>query len=33
MKVLRDDPRHAASFAQLLTLVGLDDEAVRSYKK
>jgi DNA-binding winged helix-turn-helix (wHTH) protein/TolB-like protein/Tfp pilus assembly protein PilF len=33
MKVLREDPRHAASFAQLLTLVGLDDEAVRTYKK
>jgi DNA-binding winged helix-turn-helix (wHTH) protein/TolB-like protein/Tfp pilus assembly protein PilF len=33
MKVLREDPRHAASFAQLLTLVGLDDDAVKSYKK
>ncbi len=33
MKVLRNDPRHAASFAQLLQLVGLDDAAVKSYKK
>jgi len=33
MKVLRDDPRHAARFEELLTLVGLDEAAVRSYKK
>ena len=33
MQVLREDPRHAASFAELLTLVGLDDAAVKSYKK
>ena len=33
MKVLRDDPRHAGRFKELLTLVGLDDAAVRSYKK
>ncbi len=33
MKVLRDDPRHAASIAELLTLVGLDDVAVKAYKK
>ncbi len=33
LDVLRNDPRHASSFAQLLKLVGLDDEAVRSYKR
>lgn len=33
MKVLRDDPRHAGSYAKLLALVGLDDESVRSYRK
>jgi DNA-binding winged helix-turn-helix (wHTH) protein/tetratricopeptide (TPR) repeat protein/TolB-like protein len=33
MKVLREDPRHAARFDELLTLVGLDESAVRSYKK
>ena len=33
MKVLREDPRHARRFNELLALVGLDDAAVRSYKK
>ncbi|MGE3780301.1 MAG: hypothetical protein AB7F89_24135 [Pirellulaceae bacterium] len=33
MKVLRDDPRHAGSYAKLLALVGLDDGSVRSYRK
>jgi hypothetical protein len=33
MKVLREDPRHAARFDELLTLVGLDEPAVRSYQK
>lgn len=33
MKVLRDDPRHARSYAELLTRVGLDDESLRSYRK
>lgn len=33
MKALRDDPRHAGSYAKLLALVGLDDEAVKSYRR
>ncbi len=33
MHVLREDPRYAARFGELLTLVGLDDAAVASYKK
>jgi len=33
MKVLRDDPRHARSYAELLALVGLNDEALRSYRR
>ncbi|MCW5572698.1 MAG: winged helix-turn-helix domain-containing protein [Steroidobacteraceae bacterium] len=33
MRALRDDPRHADSYAKLLVLVGLDDEAVKSYRK
>lgn len=33
MHVLRDDARHAQSYADLLKRVGLDDEAVRSYEK
>lgn len=33
MKVLREDPRHAGRFEELLSLVGLDEAAVRSYKK
>jgi DNA-binding winged helix-turn-helix (wHTH) protein/TolB-like protein/Tfp pilus assembly protein PilF len=33
MKVLREDPRHAARFDELLTLVGLDEPAMRSYQK
>lgn len=33
MRTLRDDPRHAARFAELLARVGLDDAAVKSYRK
>jgi len=33
MRVLREDPRHAGRFGELLNLVGLDDAAVRSYKR
>lgn len=33
MRVLREDPHHAGRFKELLTLVGLDEAAVRSYKK
>lgn len=33
MKVLRDDPRYTGQFEELLTLVGLDDAAVKSYKR
>ncbi len=33
LAVLRDDPRHADRFRELLTLVGLDDAAVRSYRR
>lgn len=33
LRALRDDPRYAARFQELLTLVGLDDAAVRSYRR
>jgi hypothetical protein len=33
LTVLRDDPRYAARFQELLTLVGLDEAAVRSYRR
>lgn len=33
MKALRDDPRHAGSYGKLLALVGLDDEAVKTYRR
>jgi DNA-binding winged helix-turn-helix (wHTH) protein/TolB-like protein/tetratricopeptide (TPR) repeat protein len=33
MRVLREDPHHAGRFEELLTLVGLDEASVRSYKK
>jgi len=33
MRVLREDPHHAGRFEELLTLGGLDEAAVRSYKK
>jgi DNA-binding winged helix-turn-helix (wHTH) protein/TolB-like protein/Tfp pilus assembly protein PilF len=33
LRVLRDDPRHAERFQELLTLVGLDDSAVKSYRR
>ncbi len=33
MKVLRDDPRYAGRYAELLALVGLDDAALKSYKR
>jgi hypothetical protein len=33
LRVLRDDPRHAQRFQELLTLVGLDDEAVKTYRR
>lgn len=33
LRVLRDDPRHADRFQELLTLVGLDDPAVRYYRR
>jgi hypothetical protein len=33
LRVLRDDPRHADRFQELLTLVGLDEAAVKSYRR
>jgi DNA-binding winged helix-turn-helix (wHTH) protein/TolB-like protein len=33
MKALRDDPRYAVRYAELLALVGLDDAALKSYKR
>jgi tetratricopeptide (TPR) repeat protein len=33
LTVLRDDPRYAERFQELLTLVGLDESAVRSYRR
>jgi DNA-binding winged helix-turn-helix (wHTH) protein/TolB-like protein/Tfp pilus assembly protein PilF len=33
LSVLRDDPRHAQQFQELLTLVGLDEAAVKSYRR
>jgi DNA-binding winged helix-turn-helix (wHTH) protein/TolB-like protein/tetratricopeptide (TPR) repeat protein len=33
LRVLRDDPRHQDRFQELLTLVGLDEAAVRSYRR
>ncbi|MEY2919285.1 MAG: hypothetical protein RL261_590 [Pseudomonadota bacterium] len=33
LRVLRDDPRHAKRFQELLTLVGLDEPAVKSYRR
>jgi len=33
MRVLREDPRHADRFEELLALVGLDDETVKSCKR
>ena len=33
MDVLRKDPRYRESFAQLLVAVGLDDAAIRSYRR
>jgi hypothetical protein len=33
MRVLREDPRYAARFAELLALVGLDERAVQSYRR
>jgi predicted Zn-dependent protease len=33
MRVLREDPHHAGRFEELLTIVGLDEASVRSYKK
>lgn len=33
MKALRDDPRYAARYAELLALVGLDDAALKTYKR
>jgi TolB-like protein/Tfp pilus assembly protein PilF len=33
LRVLRDDPRHAERFQELLTLVGLDEPAVKSYRR
>ena len=33
LRVLRDDPRHKDRFQELLTLVGLDEAAVRSYRR
>jgi DNA-binding winged helix-turn-helix (wHTH) protein/TolB-like protein len=33
LRVLRDDPRHQDRFQELLTLVGLDEPAVRSYRR
>jgi tetratricopeptide (TPR) repeat protein len=33
LRVLRDDPKHAAAFQELLTLVGLDEAAVKTYRR
>ena len=33
LAVLRDDPRYAGRFQELLTLVGLEESAVRSYRR
>ncbi|MDH4166907.1 MAG: winged helix-turn-helix domain-containing protein [Gammaproteobacteria bacterium] len=33
LRVLRDDPRHADRFQDLLTLVGLDEPSVKSYRR
>ena len=33
MRALRDDPRHAARFGELLARVGLDDRAVAGYRR
>jgi len=33
LRVLRDDPRHAERFQELLTLVGLDEPSVKSYRR
>jgi DNA-binding winged helix-turn-helix (wHTH) protein/TolB-like protein len=33
LRVLRDDPRHAERFQELLTLVGLDELSVKSYRR
>jgi hypothetical protein len=33
LRVLRDDPKHAARFQELLTLVGLDEATVKSYRR
>lgn len=33
MRVLREDPRHADRFEELLTLVGLDEAAIDSYRR
>jgi DNA-binding winged helix-turn-helix (wHTH) protein/TolB-like protein/tetratricopeptide (TPR) repeat protein len=33
LRVLRDDPRHAERFQELLTLVGLDEAAVKTYRR
>ena len=33
LSVLRDDPRHAERFQELLTLVGLEESAVKSYRR
>jgi tetratricopeptide (TPR) repeat protein len=33
LRILRDDPRYAAPFQELLTLVGLDEAAVNSYRR
>jgi DNA-binding winged helix-turn-helix (wHTH) protein/TolB-like protein len=33
LAVLRDDPRYAGRFQELLTLVGLEESAVRSYRQ
>jgi hypothetical protein len=33
LRVLRDDPRYADRFEELLTLVGLDEAAVKTYRR
>jgi DNA-binding winged helix-turn-helix (wHTH) protein/TolB-like protein/Tfp pilus assembly protein PilF len=33
LKALREDPRHAGRYQELLTLVGLEESAVRSYRR
>jgi hypothetical protein len=33
LKVLREDPRYADRYRELLTLVGLEESAVRSYRR